>query len=359
VNRTVDELVAPFQFELPDELFAHEPPEARGISRDGVRLLVSHRQDDTVEHAHFCELARFLEPGDLLVVNTSATINAALPAWRARPRADERILVHLSTPLPDGHWLIELRRISGPAKTPLLDAKPGERLRLAGDGQVMLLAPFQPQSPTRVRLWIAELNIPGSVGEYTTRFGSPIRYGYVREPWPLDYYQTMFADEPGSAEMPSAGRAFTPGLTGRLQQRGVRIAPIVLHTGVGSLDAGERPYPERYRVPAATAQAVNNTRVANRRVIAVGTTVVRALETCVGTDERVHANTGWTDLHITPERAVRSVDALITGLHAPQASHLEMLMAIAGPEHLEVAYAAAMREQYLWHEFGDTHFLTD
>jgi S-adenosylmethionine:tRNA ribosyltransferase-isomerase len=197
----------------------------------------------------------------------------------------------------------------------------------------------------------------GNVLAYAEAFGSPIRYGYVGREWPLSYYQTVFAREPGSAEMPSAGRAFTVDIAQRLERMGVHIVPIVLHSGVASLEWDETPYPERYRVPRATAEAVNHARSAGKRVIAVGTTVVRALETVASDDGRVRSGCGWTDLVISPERRLHAVDALLTGLHAPRASHLWLLEAIAGRDHLASAYEAALSNRYLWHEFGDLHLI--
>jgi S-adenosylmethionine:tRNA ribosyltransferase-isomerase len=187
--------------------------------------------------------------------------------------------------------------------------------------------------------------------------GRPIRYGYVPRPWPLEAYQSAFATEPGSAEMPSAGRPLTAELVTRLVAAGVHVAPITLHTGVSSPERHEAPYPERYRVPEATARLVNATRYWRGRVIAVGTTVVRALETVAGDDGTVDAGTGWTSLVVTPERGLRAVDGLLTGWHEPQASHLLMLEAVAGPELLERSYAAALERGYLWHEFGDSHLI--
>jgi S-adenosylmethionine:tRNA ribosyltransferase-isomerase len=209
----------------------------------------------------------------------------------------------------------------------------------------------------QTRLWKAEFSYPGGALAYAWEFGSPIRYGYVRDRWPLAMYQTVFADEPGSAEMPSAGRPFTRELVERIRSRGVAIAPLTLHTGVASLESGESPYPERYRVPRETAIAVNRTRATGGRIVGVGTTVVRALEAVADVDGTVTAGEGWTDLVITPERGVRVVDALLTGFHEPRASHLAMLEAIAGRRHVAVAYDAAIRERYLWHEFGDVHLI--
>lgn len=382
---------------------AREPPEARGLARDGVRLMVSRGGGELITHAQFRHLPDYLRPGDVVVVNTSATINASLDAARegGRGQPGEPIELHLSTPLPGGtdrQWVIELRRLSTEGTVRLLTARAGERLRLEGGGTATLVGPYLPdgrvtQSPREhsrpkdrvtaapfersriaasplalsqrtgasihpgVRLWVADLDVPGGVLGYAAAHGSPIRYGYVRDAWPLEYYQTVFASEPGSAEMPSAGRAFTPALIARLGSRGVQVARLVLHTGVASLEAGERPYPERYRVPPETAEAVNRARRAGGRVVAVGTTVVRALETVASTAGGVHPGEGWTDLVITPERGIRTVDVLLTGLHEPRSSHLAMLEALAGREHVARAYEAAVEGGYLWHEFGDMHLI--
>ena len=187
--------------------------------------------------------------------------------------------------------------------------------------------------------------------------GRPIRYGYVTRDWPLDVYQNVYAREPGSAEMPSAGRPFTPELITRLVAKGVGVTPLVLHTGVSSLEANEHPYPEWYRVAPSTAARVNQTHAGGGRVIAIGTTVVRALETVADRSGLVHSGEGWTDLVVTPERGVFSVDGMLTGWHEPEASHLLMLEAVAGRPVLDVSYAAAVDEGYLWHEFGDVHLL--
>ena len=362
-----------FDFELPDAFVAREPPEARGLERDAVKLLVTARRRDGVSHARFSDLPGFLEPGDLLVVNTSATFNAALEASRAEASgsAECDVLLHLSTPLAGDRWVVEVRRLNAP----LLDAEPGERLALPEGASARLLEPYaRPQGSApwaeqenaagfadaaagRVRLWVATLTLPQDVFVYTARHGSPVRYGYVPRRWPLSAYRTVFSRDPGSAEMPSAGRPFTPRLLARLGAAGVRVAPLLLHTGVSSLDADEPPYPERFRVPEATAHLVNRTRAAGGRVVAVGTTSVRALETVAASDGSVQAGEGWTELVVTPERGVRAVDAILTGLHGPSASHLGMLEALAGRQHLTRAYEAALRGGYLWHEFGDAHLL--
>jgi S-adenosylmethionine:tRNA ribosyltransferase-isomerase len=340
------------RFTLPDDLSAPSPPEARGIARDQVRLLVANHEQ--VKHARFGQLERFLRPGDLLVVNTSGTLPAAADGLR-EPDANP-VVVHFSTTLDDGDRVVELRTAPDAAR-PVLDAVPGERIRFGETPDpvtLTLVAPL-PGQQGRNRLWRARAN--GGLAGYLTRAGRPIRYGYVSGDWPLEAYQTVFATEPGSAEMPSAGRPFTPTLVDRLTSRGIRIAPVTLHTGVSSQEAGEPPLPERFRVPAATAHLVNQTRGQGRRIIAVGTTVVRALESATGEDRQVMPAQGWTDLVIGPHRPPRVVDSLVTGLHAPDASHLLMLEAVSGPNAVRRAYQAALRGRYLWHEFGDLSLL--
>jgi S-adenosylmethionine:tRNA ribosyltransferase-isomerase len=338
--------VAPFTLDPARE--AHEPPEAQGRRRDDVRLMVSVGEDDPV-HGRFGDLAGFLDPGDLVVVNTSATVAAAVDG---RLADGEPVAVHVSGELPGGLWLVEVRRPEGGTTVPLvLDG--AQSVHLLAGGEVELLAPFADSR----RLWFAHVDRPGSVTDLLAGHGRAIRYAYVGRDWPLSAYQSVFSVEPGSAEMPSAARPFTPEVVTDLVRRGVTVAPLVLHTGVSSLEGNESPYPERYRVPATTARLVNGAHAAGRRVVAVGTTVVRALETVTDRDGTTHPGAGWTEEVITPERGVRAVDGLLTGWHEPEASHLLMLEAVAGHRPLELAYRAAYDEGYLWHEFGDSHLL--
>jgi S-adenosylmethionine:tRNA ribosyltransferase-isomerase len=329
----------------PERLEAHEPPEARGLQRDEVRMLVA--TDDGLAHAQARDLPAHLRAGDVLVVNTSATLPAALPAARADGSA---LALHLSTPDGPRRWVVELRRDG----ERFAGGRPGETLALPGDATATLLAPYLPGA----RLWLAELDTRDvALLDYLARHGAPIRYGYVERAWPLADYQTVFALHPGSAEMPSAGRPFTPELVTALVARGIAVAPLLLHTGVSSLEAGETPYPERYAVPAATARAVNAARAAGGRVVAVGTTVVRALETAARADGAVEPGAGWTHHVVTPDAGVRAVDGLLTGWHEPDASHLLMLEAVGGRSLVAASYAAALRCGYRWHEFGDVHLV--
>jgi S-adenosylmethionine:tRNA ribosyltransferase-isomerase len=350
--------LASLDFRLPPELEAGEPPEVRGLARDAVRLMVSYQTSGKIIHTRFRELPDFLDPGDLVVINTSRTLKAALKASRADGAPLE---IHLSTRLPADLWLVELRQPDGITSRPFSRATAGETLSLPAGAALTIHTPYRAeqrgQAGADVRLWVATLELPEPVADYLARHGFPIRYGYIKQAWPLAYYQTVYATEPGSAEMPSAGRAFTPELITRLVAKGVQVAPLVLHTGVASLEDHEPPYEEFYRVPLETARLVNAAKAVGKRVAAVGTTVVRALETVADTDGVVHPGEGWTRRVIKPDSTLRGVNALLTGLHEPQASHLAMLQALAGLEHVHLAYAEALRERYLWHEFGDLHLI--
>lgn len=394
------------RFELPGGLSATEPPEARGLRRDGVRLLVA--APDGIRHARFHDLAAHLRPGDLVVVNTSATLPAAIDAHREH---GVQVTVHFSTRLADGSWVVELRP-PGLATGPLTDAVAGERVALPGRASLTLLAGHPDGGVTSQRLWRA--TVDADVPRLLAAHGRPIAYGYVPRQWPLSAYQTVFArpvtpdadnrgsgnrhgpvnhrssgsrpaddsgndndggtahrngsdsrpvDDSGlspglgSAEMPSAGRPFTTELVTELTARGVAVAPVTLHTGVSSLEKHEPPLAEPYAVPAATARLVNLTRRAGGRVVAVGTTVTRALESVADQDGTVTAGSGWTDLVLSACRPARVVNGLVTGWHEPGASHLMLLEAVAGAALVGAAYEAAVRERYLWHEFGDSALL--
>lgn len=341
-------------FELDAELSAREPVEATpGAERSDVRLLISDG-DQRPAHHHFAELPSILEPGDLLVVNTSATTAAALTG-SAPDGSDVRL--HISTELPSALWLVEVRtpHPNGASEADFSD-RTGQTITTMGGLNASLLSRLDGS----VRLWVASLSWPPtspSLVEHLALYGRPIRYGYVPEDHPLDAYRTVFARHPGSAEMPSASRPFTTEIVTALVASGIALAPITLHTGVSSLEAHEFPYPERFDVPAATARLVNHTRRSGGRVIAVGTTVVRALESAVDDRGTVHPAHGWADLIVTPERGARSIDGLLTGWHEPRASHLLMLEAVGSLDALDAAYREAIASRYRWHEFGDVHLI--
>jgi len=340
---------ARLKFDLPKARIATRPFEAGGRRRDEAPMLVSWRWSGETVDARVADLPSLLDPGDVLVVNQSATMAAALPVGDGR-------IVHLSTRLGPERWVVEVRKECGHGSLPLLDGAPGP-IRLPGGGEVDLLAPYPSGHQGTVRLWLAGLRLPATLVSYLAEHGRPIRYGCSAEDWPLSSYQTVFGLTPGSAEMPSAARGFTADLVAELISAGVVLAPLTLHTGVSSLDIGEAPYPERYSVPAPTAELVNQARTAGRRVIAVGTTATRALETAADEQGRVHAAEGWTDLVITPQRGVRAIDGILSGWHEPEASHLLLLEAVAGLPLLERSYAQALAGPYRWHEFGDFHLI--
>jgi S-adenosylmethionine:tRNA ribosyltransferase-isomerase len=339
-----------FVYELPAELEASEPPEARGLTRDAVRMLVTYRADRSVVPSSFTFLTKFLEPGDLLVVNTSGTIPAAIDAMS---EAGHRLVVHLSTQLDDARWVVEPRRTEGRTTGRWVGPPPGRRLLLAGGASLTL----EERYGSAGRLWVARLDVGQRALSWLAVHGRPIRYGYVERPWPIEMYQNVYATVPGSAEMPSAGRPFTPDMITRLVAMGVGVTPVVLHTGVASLEADELPYPERLRVPEPTAERVNQARATGHRVIAVGTTVVRALESAAGPDGLAHGYDGWTDLVIAPDRGLRVTDGMLTGWHEPASSHLLMLETLTGRELLAESYHAALAQSYRWHEFGDVHLI--
>lgn len=350
------------RFDRPDGLAAAEPPEARGLARDGVRLLAA--TSATIEHARFTDLGRYLRPGDLLVVNTSATRAAAVDGEH---RDLGPVVVHFSTALDDGTWVIELRRAPR-ADQPIWNASADDEIRLP-DGVALTLTGGYLSGSGPSRLWRTEVGGPRTIEQVLARHGRPIRYGYLSAQWPLETYQTVFADpvDPAdpqaSAEMPSAGRPFSIELVARLKSQGVLFAPITLHAGVSSPEHREPPLTERYRVPARTARLVNwthrtaRTRARAGRVIAVGTTATRALESATDHNGRVQAARGWTELVLGPDHPVQVVDGLITGMHDPDASHLLLLEAVAGAELIQRAYDAALHQRYLWHEFGDSCLL--
>lgn len=337
-------------FVLPAELVATDPIEADGGRRDEVLMLVAHRAGGALVDTTAARLPDHLDAGDVLVVNTSATLPAALPT-------DDGRLLHLSTELPGGWWVVELRERCRAGSRPSTAGAAGTVVGLPGGGRAELLGSFPPGDRATGRLWVAALRLPGPVLSYLNAFGRPIRYGCVETSWPIEAYQTVFGTTPGSAEMASAGRCFTPELVTALVSAGVVIAPVLLHTGVSSPEAHEPPYPERYSVPAPTADLVNAAHRRGRRVVAVGTTVARALETVADASGRVWPGAGWTEHVIDPATGVRAIDGLLTGWHEPEASHLRLLEAVAGRDLLERSYAHAVAHRYRWHEFGDTHLI--
>lgn len=346
--------VSTLEFDLPEKLTQPAPTEDRGIARDAVKLLVSKLETDHIFHTTFNQIDRFLRPGDVLVVNTSATIPGALDIVLPTGRAGR---IHLSNQLDDHIWRGELREIVKGIPKRYFLGQIGDELPLPGSGKATLLDLHYGSTTNlkHLQMWEIRLELPQSPLRYLSRFGKPIRYD--KRQFPIEYFQTVFSSEPGSAEMPSAGRAFTHPLITQLLMKGIQFAPITLHTGVSSLESDEIPYPEYFRIPPVTSSLVNTARQQGRRIIGVGTTAVRAVESAVNKQGKVGPMEGWTEHYITPENGIKVINGLLTGFHEPTASHLHMLEALAGRHHLEVAYRAALEKEYLWHEFGDLHLM--
>jgi S-adenosylmethionine:tRNA ribosyltransferase-isomerase len=342
------------QFSIPDARIATEPAELRGLPRDGVRLMVATPAG--IRHTYFYRLGEQLHAGDVLVVNTSATVPGQLDGVRA----GAAVVVHIANRLADGTRVIELRTVPD-ASAPVLDGRTGERIFLPAGGVVELIAryPESGSSPTGVgnRLWRGRVTVSQPLSSYLREQARPISYGYLNGAVPISAYQTIFALHPGSAEMPSAARPFSAELVTRLVAQGVIFAPVTLHTGLSSQDAGEAPQPEWFEVSETTAHLVNSSKARGAQVIGVGTTATRAIESAAKPDGTVAVASGWTDVVISPERPVRVVDGLITGWHNPEASHLLLVESVAGAELTQRAYDAAVAEPYLWHEFGDSCLL--
>jgi S-adenosylmethionine:tRNA ribosyltransferase-isomerase len=333
-----------FDYALPRERIAQHPlPE-----RDAARLLVLDRTGETTEHARVRELTRWLRAGDLLVGNASRVRPARLRGRKASGGAAEALILGF---LPDspGHYRALLRC--------------GGRLR---EGQMFR---FGSESETID----AELAALSDAGEVTLAFSpdvSPYAVGemplppYIRrerpDPEDRQRYQTVFACEPGSVAAPTAGLHLTASLLGDLRRRGVGWADVILHVGPGTFRplrpedlAAGRLHSEHFELPAATAEAVARTRAAGGRIVAVGTTTTRVLETCAGEDGRVHPARSETDLFVRPGYRFRVVDALLTNFHLPRSSLLLLVAAFAGRERVLGAYAEAIADGYRFYSYGD------
>jgi len=350
-------MAAPFTFTLPPELSAKEPPERRGIRRDQVRLLVIERATGKIEHTRFDKIGNHLRQNDLLVFNSSRTLPASMRGCDCGAAHGPCMEVRLAEHLPDDSWLALLLCEQGDPFGCGLRA--GMQIEFAEGLNAAVLA----RDANIPRLWKLRFSITGiELVDLIYRLGKPIRYEYVSAPWDLDYYQTVYAKEPGSAEMPSAGRAFTWKLLLDLKRRGIESAYIILHTGLSSYmdDELDRAHPaseEEYFVSRITAEKVNSTRENVGRIIAVGTTVVRALESVADSNGRVGEKQGYTRLKIDGQHCLKVVNGLLTGLHEPEASHLDLLSAFLPAEQIHAAYEEAIARKYLWHEFGDLNLI--
>lgn len=359
----------PFRFELPEALLAREPPEKRGLARDQVRLLTVERKTGRLRHTRFDRLGELLRPGDCLVFNASRTLPASLQAMLPDgPAAGRMMHLRLARANEDGTWsalplTIEDEPWTGDLGGTRLEFRAPDMAERVDASAEPLTAEVVGRDPLVERLWRLRFSRSGSdlMGSLS-RLGDPVRYWYTAAPWDLDCYQTVYAREPGSMEMPSAGRAFSWRLLLDLRRRGIDAAFLVLHAGLSSyldeaFDAGHPASVEPYLLEAEAADRINAAKARGGRIVAVGTTVVRTLETLAGSDGKVRPGEGRTCLRITRQHRLKAVDGLLTGFHEPQASHLDLLSAFMAPERLREVYGAALRDGYLWHEFGDANLI--
>jgi len=344
-------------FHLPSELNADRPPERRGIARDGVRLLVIDRDSGTLAHTRFDRIAEFLAPGDMLVFNSSRTLPATLLGTAVHSKS--KVEVRLAELLPDGTWLALL--LVPPALAHAANVlTEGMKLDFAQELTCEVLERDQ-RIP---RLWKLRFSKSGTEFlDLVYRLGQPVRYRYLSAPWRLSYYQNVYALRPGAAEMPSAGRAFTWRLLLHLRNRGVESAAVTLHAGLSSYLDNEfdRRHPaseEEYWISEEAAAKIGRAKNSGRRIVAVGTTVVRALESIAAdSGGEVRACHQYTQLRITADYPLQVVDGLLTGLHEPEASHLDLLAAFLPPATIYASYNEAIARRYLWHEFGDLNLI--
>jgi S-adenosylmethionine:tRNA ribosyltransferase-isomerase len=334
-------------FELPATLNAVMPPERRGIRRDHVKLMVQNRGTGNVEHDRFYNLDSYLKEGDVLVLNSSRTVPAVLKAdiYRGVKRIQAEIEIRLARRKDESIWeaLVVMEGVEN-----------GDQLIFSPElhGLVGKVSPSNPFITIEFSKRGTDLyNAIYSLGE-------PVRYEYIQNPWVLDYYQTVFATHPGSVEMPSAGRAFSWELLFKLQQKGIKLAFLQLHTGLSYLmddkwDHSPTENHEEYHIPQETWDILLQAKLEGNRIIAVGTTVVRAIETAIKNGNL----SGWTNLYIHPGYNLKLADGIITGMHEPEASHLAMLSAFVEKEALFQAYQEAIIYGYLWHEFGDMNLI--
>jgi S-adenosylmethionine:tRNA ribosyltransferase-isomerase len=340
-------MLSAMKFDLPEELNAKEPPERRGIRRDYVKMMVLDKRTGQTNHTQFFHLDRYLNKGDLLVLNASRTVPAVLKSKKETDGLEVEIrLAHRKN---ESVW--EALPVNG-------NVQKGDVIRFSQE----LTATITEQSDDTPFVTLTFNLCCSSLYNQIYSLGEPVRYEYIQEPWNLDYYQTVFATIPGSVEMPSAGRAFSWELLFRLQKKGVKIAYITLHTGLSYLlddkwHKGPDKNFENYEVPKVTAELIQKTKKAGGKVIAVGTTVVRALETVAHEKGMLQETSGWTNLYITENTKLQVCDGLITGMHEPEASHLHLLSAFVDREKLYEAYTDAVKHRYLWHEFGDMNLI--
>ncbi len=340
--------VKQFDFDLPQELIAQTPiPQ-----RDQSRLLVMNKHTGALRHRHFCDIVEELDAGDCLVLNNTKVIPARLyGVLEGSGGAVEFLLLRR---IDDTHWETMVR--------------PGRRLRegkRAVFGQGELTAEIETVLGNGNR--IARFTFDGVFEEVLDRLGEmPLPHYITQKLQDRDRYQTVYAKYDGSAAAPTAGLHFTPELLQKLEQKGVSLAYLTLHVGIGTFRPvkterveDHEMHSERYVVERECAETINRCRKAGGRIIAVGTTSCRTLESIAKPDGTVEACSGSTDIFIYPGYQMKAVDCLITNFHLPQSTLIMLVSTIGGYEHTMHAYQEAIRQQYRFYSFGDAMFITD
>jgi S-adenosylmethionine:tRNA ribosyltransferase-isomerase len=331
-----------YDFYLPEELIAQRPVEPR----DSSRLMVVRREGGALEHRLFRDLIEYLNPGDALVVNESRVIPARL--FGTREGTGGAIEVLLLKRLDQNRWECLVK----PGKK----ARPGQRIEFGGGRLVATVL-----DTTEVGGRIIEFAYEGVFEQILDELGQMPLPPYITERLEdAERYQTVYARERGSAAAPTAGLHFTPELLERIQAKGVELHKVLLHVGLGTFRPVQTEDPlehkmhsEFYRITPETAEALNQVKARGGRIIAVGTTTVRTLESRTTADGIIQAGEGWTEIFIYPGYRFKAIDALVTNFHLPKSTLLMLIAALAGRERVLAAYAEAVRERYRFFSFGD------
>ncbi|GEL78624.1 S-adenosylmethionine:tRNA ribosyltransferase-isomerase [Tenuibacillus multivorans] len=329
-------------FEIPKDLNASLPAEYRNGSRDQVKMMVTEAGETTF--TSFKNLSDYVQPGDVLIFNNTRTIPASLKVeWK-----DKIIEIRLSQQIDNLIWEgIVLKE----------NVNIGDRLIVSSN---LTFAVMGQGSEAPLLQLESGLNTQETIMEILS-VGEPIRYDYIYQPFPINTYQTVYGSVPGSMEMPSAGRAFTWQIINTLKEKGAKVGFVQLFTGLSYYEKDRWPnpsnHPERFCVSKEVADLVNQAKRKGNRVIAVGTTVVRALESAGKLGDVVEKNNEYTDLYVNERYERKVVDSLLTGLHEPEASHLDMLTSWLSKDEITALYHEAIERQFLWHEFGDLHLI--
>ncbi|GAE34243.1 S-adenosylmethionine:tRNA ribosyltransferase-isomerase [Halalkalibacter akibai] len=329
-----------YSFQVPAHLHANTPAEYRSSKREAVKLFVLDRHSGSYHHDNFDHFSTYLNKGDVLILNNSRTLPAVL-------HTIDKIEIRLAKKRQDDTW-----------EALIIGALPKNGKLIFPDNVNATMKKSDSKKP----LVTLQFSVSGnSFYEFLYRHGSPIRYEYIHREWPIQAYQTVFSSVPGSIEMPSAGRALSWKMLAQLQKKGVKIVFVQLHTGLSYFENDQWPEPsnhsEAFSVSNEVVTLIKQAKTTGSKVIAVGTTVVRALESAVDAYGMLRPTTGETTLHIKADTMLNVVDGLLTGFHEPEASHLDMLSAFIETPYLLTAYHEAINQGYLWHEFGDINLI--